>query len=198
MTYLQVKKDHRAIRTDKREWYEFVCGEFLTVEEASVFNADLSKCRLVDVKKPDEMYWCFGARLCGTDNFTVVSDDASDFDGQLYRYHYTVNIEEDALFGDTPRFGYQMCFDRDCALTSYEWKKIYAKAKHYLRYYDCPVMVSITRKSRREVCASGFSVLYYISKWFDGTFQSWFDYTHHGHYQKGYHLRKKHGQKGNE
>lgn len=198
MTYLQVKKDHRTIRTDKREWYEFVCGEFLTVEEASVFNADLSKCRLVDVKKPDEMYWCFGARLCDTDNFTVVSDDASDFDGQLYRYHYTINIEEDVSFDETPSFGYQMCFDRDCALTSHEWKKIYAKAKHYLRYYDCSVTVSITRKSRRDVCTNGYSVLYYISNWFDGTFQSWFDYTHPGHYQVGYHLRKKHGQKGNE
>lgn len=197
MTYLQVKKDHRAIRTDKREWYEFVCGEFLTVEEAGVYNADLSKCRLVDVKKPDEMYWCFGVRLCDTDNYIVVSDDASDFDGQLYRYHYTINIEEEVPFDETPRFGYQMCFDRDNTLSSHEWKKIYAKAKWYRRWYDCPISVSIKRNYRGEV-STGYSVLYYISNWFDGTFQSWFDYTHPGHYQLGYHLRKKHGQKGNE
>lgn len=192
MTYLQVKKDHRAIRTDKREWYEFVCGEFLTVEEASVFNADLSKCRLVDVKKPDEMYWCFGARLCDTDNFTVVSDDASDFDGQLYRYHYTINIEEDVPFDETPRFGYQMCFDRDDTLSSYQWKEIYAKAKWYLRYNGCPVQVTILRKSRHEVCTSGYSIIYYLSNWFGGTSQTWYDYTRLGRYQTCYHLRKQH------
>jgi hypothetical protein len=198
MTFLLVKKDHRAIRTDKREWYEFVCGEFLTVEEASVYNADLSKCRLVDVKKPDEMYWCFGVRLCDIDNYTIVSDDASDFDGQLYRYHYTVNIEEEVPFGDTPRFGFQMCFDRDDTLSSHQWKQIYAKAKWYLRYNDCPVQVTILRKSRHEVCTSGYSVIYCLCNWPGGTTQTWHDYTRLGCYQTCYHLRKKHGQKGNE
>lgn len=186
MTFLQVKREHRSIRRDTRAWYEFVEGEFLTPQQAVNCNVDLRKCRIVDVKNVNKMYWCFGALLCDKEDLTVVAENATEFDGQILKYRYSISIDIENELGELSVTKYATFFDSDTPLTSKKWKKLRAIARHISVINETTAWVLITRREREEIVPSGYAAMYCAD--YSGSYrhEHYFDYTNPGCYYADY------------
>lgn len=193
MTFLQVKREHRAIRNDKCEWHEFVCGEFLTPQEAANYNVDLRKCRIVDVLNVNKMYWCFGARLCDIEYYTEVTGNADAFDGHILKYHYDISIDIENEADEISEIKWVASFDSDTPLTSKTWKRLRGVARSISKCNETTAWVLITRQERREIAPSGYAAMYAADYNDHYRYEHWFDYTHSDEYlhEYPYHLDRK-------